>query len=422
MRARTTIGGVWRGVAVVAAAAALAATALVAYRVFAPAEVLTPAGTSYPDPGAPAPGVLGTLTGAPLIVDGRLRVFAASRQVRAEQPVDAATRRTPFWSYRRWPEQLVGVVAIDATVVSQWTDGELVALDATTGKIAWRTLGPAIHQEYAGRSTGASTVYAPPAMYAATTLDGRSVLVAAGAEGRRGYDPATGQELWRDRLAGRCRRDEFTTTTGQLATVNRCVQPEAVEFTEVATGAGAGRWRPDGAGATLVVQPVGCRVGRSDCPAMRTGEAGNTQGWLFDPAAKGSHLVPAVALNDPGSTLVDGMIVVPEGAGVVGRAAGTGAEAWRWAAGEPVQLLAVQPGRAHLRTRSGELVTLDVANGRERSRFRLTYGRDSTRWSPGYAYAADGYLAVERLTEPVAPEADDRRYYLNIQPVIFAAT
>lgn len=420
---RATARGAWWGVVAVAAAVALAATALVAYRVFAPAEVLTLAAKRYPDPGGTAsPGVLGTLTGAPLIVDGRLRVFAAPRQVRAEQPVDARTRRTPFWSYRRWPQQLVGVVAVDATVVSHWSDGELVALEAATGRIAWRAAGPAVQHEYAGRGTGAGTVYAPPALLSAVGADGRPVLVVTGAQQRAAYDPTTGRELWRDRLDGRCRGNEFTTTTGRLVGVDRCARPQVVEFVDVATGASLGRWRPDGAGPTLAAWPVGCRIGRSACPAMRTDDGATTRGWLFEAAARPSEPVPAAALDDPGATLVDGTVVVPDGSGVVGRSAGTGAEAWRWAAGGPVRLLAVQPGRVHLLTSSKELVTLDAADGRERSRFRLTYGRDPTRWSPGYAYGANGYLAVERLTEPVRPEADDRRYYLGIQPVIFVAT
>lgn len=422
MRARAGSRGARVTVAAGAAALVLAATAVVAYRVFAPTEVLTPARTSYPEPAAEPPGVLGTLTAAPLIVDGRLRVYATTRQVRAEQPVDAPTRRTPFWSYRRWPAQLVGVVASGTTVVSRWSDGELVALDAATGRIAWRAAGPVTDEEYAGRATGASTVYTPPGLHVASTADGRAVLVVTGAAGRRGYDPASGRELWRDRLDSRCGTDPFTTSTGQLVTVDRCAQPETVVFHDVATGASTGRWRPDGAGQTLTVQPVGCRPGRSACPAMRTSGDAASRGWLFDPAAGPNRPVPAPPLDQPEATLVDATAVTTQGTAVVGRAVGTGAQTWRWDADEPVRLLAVQPGRVHLRTGSGELVTLDAADGRERSRFPLTYGRDSTRWSAGYAYAADGYVAVERLAEPVDPDADDRRYYLGIQPVIFAAT
>ena len=97
-----------------------------------------------------------------------------------------------------------------------------------------------------------------------------------------------------------------------------------------------------------------------------------------------------------------------------------GTERWRFPG--PARILAVQPGRVHLRTDTGDLVTVDAESGAERSRFPLTQGRDSTTWSPGFAYAADGFLAVERLAEPVEPAADDSRYYLAAQPVILAAT
>lgn len=437
MRARGGFTGARALLTGLAVVLVLVASGAVAYRVFAPAEVLTPARADYPAPATEAPAVLGTLTAAPLVVDGRLRVYATTRQVRAERPVDAPTRRTPFWSYRRWPEQLVGIVAVGATVVSRWSDGELIALDAATGRVSWRATGPAADQGYAGRSTGAATVYAPPGLHTATAADGRDVLVVTGAAGRRGYDPATGRELWRDGLDGRCRDATFTTSTGQLVSVDRCARPQTAEFHDVATGAATGRWRPADAGPELTLTPVGCAVARSACPAVRTGAtvaggSGSTRGWLFDADAgtdagtdagqAAARPVAASALDPPDARLVDGTAVAPDGSGLVGRSVRTGAEVWRWDAGGPVWLLAVQPGRVHLRTGSGDLVTLDVTDGRVRSRFPLTYGRDRKTWSPGYAYAAAGFLAVERLTEPADPDADDRRYFLSIQPVIFAAT
>lgn len=420
-------------IAVLGVLLAVVVTGIVAYRIFAPAEVLTTAGTDYPPPGDASPGVLGTLNAAPLIVDGRLRVYATTRQVRAEQPVDARTRRTPFWSFRRWPAQVTGLAAVGTTVVSRWSDGELVALDARSGEVAWRATGPDPRMKYAGRRTGASTVYIPPGFFPATGTDGRRVLVVADSLGRRGYDAATGRELWQDRLDGRCRETAFTTTTGQLASVDRCAQPWSVEFHDVATGTRTGSWRPDGAGAKLDVEPVGCAAGRSNCPAMRSDGGGGPRGWFFAAAGDGTAAatagdaaavpIPAPALDDPGATVVGTTAIVPDGADrVVGRDVRTGAVTWRWSGGGPVELLAVQPGRVHLRTRSGDLVTLDPANGREWSRLPLTYGADSTTWTPGYAYAADGYLAVERLAEPVDSGADDSRYYLAAQPVIFAAT
>ncbi len=125
-----------------AAVGVAAAAGIIAYRVLAPAEVSTPARDDYPARSMPDPGVTGRLPVAPLIVDGRLRVYAAPRQVYADQPVDSRSRRTPYWSFRRWPASLDAVVASGTTVVSRWSDGQLVAIDARTGRVAWRAAGP----------------------------------------------------------------------------------------------------------------------------------------------------------------------------------------------------------------------------------------------------------------------------------------
>ena len=112
-------------------------------------------------------------------------------------------RVTPFWSYRRWPEQVAGVIAGDGPtgpiVVSQWSDGELVALDARTGRVAWRAAGTAPDDGYAGRRTGASTVYAPPGLHLASASRGRD-----GARRHRSYRPARAGSGHRPRVvAGR---------------------------------------------------------------------------------------------------------------------------------------------------------------------------------------------------------------------------
>ncbi len=162
-----------RIVATVAAVVVAAATGIIAYRVLAPAEVVTAARADYPAPRAPEPGVVGRLPVAPLIVDGRLRVYAAQRQVYADQPVDGEHRRTPYWSYRRWPATLDAVVASGTTVVSRWSDGKLVALDARTGQVAWRADGPEPDREQAARRTGVTTVWQPRGLSVTRAGDGR---------------------------------------------------------------------------------------------------------------------------------------------------------------------------------------------------------------------------------------------------------
>lgn len=417
-------GGVWgrRRPAVVAVAAVLvvAAAVVIAYRVLAPAEVLTPARAGYPGPVSASTGVVGALASAPLIVDGRLRIYATARQVRADEPADARTRRTPYWSYRRWPAELIGIVASGATVVSRWSDGDLVALDARTGRIAWRADGPPPGHGYDGRRTGASTTYTPAGLYSATGRSGRAVLVVIGGSGLRGLDLANGRELWRVDIDGSCRAGALTTTAGQLVTVDACAVPQVAEFHDVETGQLINRWRPEGAGPALGLLPLGCGTGGSNCPAMRTTSAGTSRGWLVDQGEP----VPVPAL-DPAGVVLDGdAALTPSGNELVARSVRDGTEMWRWTGRAPARILAVQPGRVHLLTDAHELITLDSGSGAERSSFQLRAGEDekTVAWRPGFAYAADGFVAVERLTEGAPADASDQRYYADPKPVILAAT
>ncbi|ROT28072.1 PQQ-binding-like beta-propeller repeat protein [Micromonospora sp. HM5-17] len=478
--------------AVATAVLVLSASVAVGYRVLAPAEVVIPARVGLPVVPDPAPGVIGTLNAAPLIVDGRLRVYATTRTVWADHPIDARTRRTPYWSYRRWPAQLAGVVAAGTTVVTRWSDGELVALDARTGQPRWRAVGPRPGHGYVGRRTGAATVYAPTGLFTAVAADGTRVLVIAGSTERRGMDLDSGRLLWRSDVDRGCRAGDpeagLTTGSGELVLPETCAGAALLGFYDVATGRLVTRWHPTGPGAAgpgsdrpglagpaptgrattgpgpvgprgagssplaprdvapepagapggapaaepgvekaatgdLRVVPLGCPTGRSGCRAIRTEYAGVTRGWLLDQGAP----VAAPTLDWPETVLVDDVAVAPDETGLVARAVRSGARRWRWTGGR-ARVLAVQPGRVHLRTEAapgggaGDLVTLETATGAERSRFPFTYGRDSTTWAPGFAYAASGFVAVERLAEPVDPTDDDRGYYLGDQPVILAAT
>jgi outer membrane protein assembly factor BamB len=435
----------WSRKASVVAAAVLvvAVIAGVAYRVFAPAQVVTPARTSYPTPASARTGVLGALPAAPLIVGDRLRVYATTRQVLADGPVDATTRRTPYWSYRRWPAEVSGLVAAGNMVVTQWSDGQLIALDARTGKITWQTDGPLPEQGYLGRRTGASTIYAAGGVHTATTADGQPVVVVTGRSELRTVDLATGQQLWSATIGASCRTGALTTTANQLVTVDTCASPQVVEFRDVATGALTTRWRPPGAGPTLALTPVGCATGNSACRAIRTTTTGPlgpappgaangaiTQGWLVDgvgrPASQSGGTpaggpVAAPALNDPQSVLLGDVAVTTQGRQLVARSVHTGAQVWQRTDPAPVQILAVEPGKVHLLTDELDLLTLNSATGRELSRFSLTYGQ-VTKWAPGYAYAANGFVAVERLTVPVDPHASDAQYYAAPDPVILAGT
>jgi len=95
-------------------AALLATVGVIGYRVLAPAETLNVADTPYPAGDVAVRARIGELVSAPLIVDERLRVFAEKRRVWADSTATAHNQTTPYWAYRRWPAQVVAVVAIEA--------------------------------------------------------------------------------------------------------------------------------------------------------------------------------------------------------------------------------------------------------------------------------------------------------------------
>src|SRR5262245_59298968 len=79
-----------RAVLAVAAVVLVVVTAGVGYRVLAPAETLSAATSPYPDAAEPAVSRrYGNLAAAPLILDGRLRVYAEKRRLWADTPVTA---------------------------------------------------------------------------------------------------------------------------------------------------------------------------------------------------------------------------------------------------------------------------------------------------------------------------------------------
>src|SRR4051794_36937468 len=141
---------------------AVLALGAIGYRTFAARDTVRTADGAYPPLPEGSAQVYGALLQAPLLVDGRLRLYADVHSVWADQPATKKSSLTPYWSLRRWPGQVSGVVVGGTTVVSQWSDGKLFATDARTGKLLWTartTVGRGEH--YTGRRTGAGTVYSP---------------------------------------------------------------------------------------------------------------------------------------------------------------------------------------------------------------------------------------------------------------------
>jgi outer membrane protein assembly factor BamB len=390
---------------------------LTARRVFGAAEVVTDAARPYPAtaPKSP-PGVIGTFAAAPLIVDGRLRVYATTRQVRADLPVDARTQRSPFWSFRRWPEQLVGIVAVETTVVSRWSDGALIAIDGRTGRVAWRAGGPTPEiTAYTGRRTGAGTVYTPDGLFTAGP-----VVIARGATEAVAVAAGDGTTLWRHEVAGReCRGDEFTTAGGRYIHTSGCDASKKIESLDATNGRPVALW--PAIERVTSADPLGCRVGRSECAGTRiTDAAGDKQtGWLL----RRDRPVEAPTLAANGAWLAgDLAITQASGSGdLTARRATTGEEVWRASPG-PGRLIAAQPGRLHLLTEDHWLVTIEAETGVERSRFLFTHGRERLGWTVGHTYADSSFVLVERLAADGDPLDRDADYYFIAQPVLLAGT
>lgn len=368
-----------------AAVAVLLAAALIGWRVLAPAEVLEPSTAAYPVAATVPPGVTGKLTMAPLIVAGRIRVYAGKRLVKADGPVEAKTIYTARWSFRRWPEQLTGIVAVETTVVTRWSDGELVALDARTGKVVWRAAGPGA-ASFTGR-TGSAAVWAPPGLHTsgATVLvtDGRQLISHAVADGTR---------RWAATLPGGC-GDGFATTGGRYV-----CGPGAWDVT---SGSAVTGW-PAGP-----FTAVGCDVARSGCAGLRDGSG---RGWLTG----GTRPERAPALDAPSATAADDLVLTTSGDAVVASRAGR--EVWRRAGA--AQVLGVRAGRVALLTPDRQLVVLDVAGGTQRAAFPLYVPDERVEaWKTERWQLTEGYLAVERLM----PEAGADPDFYTTDPVVVAA-
>ncbi|MFC7534951.1 PQQ-binding-like beta-propeller repeat protein [Actinoplanes sp. GCM10030250] len=373
-----------------AALVLVAATGLVGWRVLAPAEVLAVASTPYPALSLRQPGVTGRTSLAPLIVDGRLRVYAAKHQVKADAPADGRTLYTARWSFRRWPEQLSGVTASGQTVVTRWSDGELVALDARTGKILWRADGPPA-PDHGGHRTGAATVWDPPGLHLAPG----AVVVNSGQE-LAGYDVSSGAVRWQVPTATGC-TDGFTTDGG----VYVC----ATGPHDAVSGAAVPGW------PTGPFTPVGCAAGTSQCAGFRDGSG---QGWLA------SSVVPrrAPALDDSSATVAAGVIVSRSG-GVLSAQSVDGTALWTWSGqgrvlgGTARSVVVLAP--------ANNLVGLDAGSGAVRWAFPLAFGTESTEWKPGGYRIAGSYLAMERLNEDAPDDPESPVYYLTLDTVIIAA-
>jgi len=391
--------------AVVAAAVLiLAGSAVVVYRVLSPHEQLTRPTVAYPEP------VIVTderpfseLRAAPLVIEGRLRVYAEKWRVWSDSPVGERYESTPYWAFRRWPAQVVGVVAAQAptgpTVITQWSDGQVIALDARRGAVAWRTEAPANGRLYDGRRTGASVVYQPRSLLTARSAAGPVVIVTSPGL-VVAYDATSGEPLWRHTGASDCEPDGWT---GHGVVVLPDCAGTTLNLVQATDGTELATWRSP---AGTAARPELCELGRAEC-RLATDGVGH---WALN--ANGS-LAPVPA-PPPGAHLAGEAVVYPIPGGVSAARISDGQPVWSWtgqgrlvaadAAG--VYLLAEDGTVLGLSARTGHLASVGCANGPE-----------DRPWKIGHTYPATGnYLALERITGE-APTVDDQRYFYGPRPI-----
>ncbi|HZM76458.1 MAG TPA: PQQ-binding-like beta-propeller repeat protein [Candidatus Limnocylindrales bacterium] len=415
----------WAGLAA-ATAVLLAATGVIAWRVLRPAEVSTPATTSLPEVVRPAPGALGVLISAPLVIDDRIRVYAKKREVWADGPPSYHYERSAYWAYRRWPAEVTGVLAVKADqplVVTAWSDGALVAIEAETGNVAWRVEdGSPLGEEYDGRRTGSQTVYTPPGLFSA----GPSTFVTADEE-VTARSVATGQTLWtvpspllsrpahppsRGPDAPKCRGDALTTVGEQLMLLDTCTK--IIARLDVSSGQSLPSMPAE------AVEPVSCRVGHSDCAAMRVTANGTVTGWTLTGPTP-ARLAPLAA---PGS-LYDGQnVIVPEAGSSLSAVDAEGQALWTWrpTAPAPFRLLAADRNRVLVLESDGTLVSLNPTNGRFKSFASALMEHEPDRpYDVSQSYVSGSYVVLERTNPGVPPTADDEEYYYTNRPILIAS-
>ena len=370
-----------------AATLVLAAAGLIGWRVLAPAEVLEPATTPYPVAAVRSPGVIGKLTMAPLIVDDRIRVYAGKRLVKADGPVDTKMLATARWSFRRWPAQVSGVVAVGATVVTRWTDGEMVALDGRTGRVAWRADAPA--GEPFEERTGVTAVWRPPGLHVAgdavLVTDGRKLLALAAADG---------STRWTVDLPRGCAQP-FATAGGQFV----CGEGAW----DAASGRPVRGW-PVGPSTAL-----GCDVARSRCAGLRDAAG---QGWLTG----GRRVVRTPALDAPETTAGAGLVLSTAG----GTVTASGAAEWSWP-GE-ASVLGVRGDKVVLLALDRRLVILDARTGVQKASFRMYVKKERVEsWRANLWQVTESHVAIERLEQDAGTDPAEPHHYYTMDPSIIAA-
>jgi outer membrane protein assembly factor BamB len=391
---------------VVGTLVALAATAVIGYRVFAPHETLTAPTVPYPEVAVITDErPYSELRAAPLVVEGRLRVYAEKWRVWSDAPVGERYESTPYWAYRRWPAQVVGVAAAQTTVgpvvITQWSDGAVIALDARRGTIAWRATAPiAPDRVYDGRRTGASIVYEPRSLLTARAGQ-LTVLLVTGPGGVHAINAATGAALWQKGVSGDCEPAAWTGAT--LVMLPDC---SGNGVTLLSAVDGAQRQRFTTSDAAALPKPALCELNRNECRIFVAGK----QQWLVGETGQMSPVPPL----EKGAQLSGDRVVYATVGGVAARPLTSTVPLWTWT-GQGTLISASAIG-VYLLTDDRTVLGLSPATGHLEV-VGCASSQPNEDWEIGHAMPTlGGYLTLERITHEPST-VDDPQYFYGPRPV-----
>ncbi|MGI5240101.1 PQQ-binding-like beta-propeller repeat protein [Dactylosporangium sp. CA-139066] len=367
-----------------------------AYQTVRPGEWVTAATRPYPEVApSPVPGVIASLRAAPLIVDRRLRVSTSTHDVWAEL-LDAPDGVTPFWSYHKFPAQVVNAVAVDAedgappVVVVKLSGGRLIGIDATTGRVAWRaTVGAAVGDDNHGGPTGVQTLYGTElnSLFTAADARGHAVVINAGDSSADAFDPSTGRRLWHLDTPD-CLGVTWTGPTVFVA-VQYCGEPRTLHLYDAGTGHQLTTWRPQ-KDPDAIDFPTGCSVATSRCDGFDAGGAGGS--WRIHP----DGTLTAVSDRDPPTVAADIGDVTLRRADSGRRTIRAvsrvdGSELWSRSFDADIDEVAADGTAAYVITRD-RLSRLDPRTGAVEQQVALPSGASESV----HVYATDGYVVIDQ--------------------------
>ncbi|MFI5905923.1 PQQ-binding-like beta-propeller repeat protein [Dactylosporangium sp. NPDC051541] len=417
----------------------IAAMGITAYRTLKPAETVSRADKPVPSAEPIKAIQYSELAEAPLIVEGRLRVYAEQWRVFADTPVTAQRMMTPHWSYRRWPAEVVSIVEVEkpasgvgmSVVVTKWSDGDIVALDAEKGDIVWQAkIDPAPGESYQGRRTGSKTMWSPEDLFvSASVVDKQPIVIATGKDVAEGIDPVNGTVKWTKSFTAEpgCRTTDWT-GPDTYYTKNTCTKPATLEIWDAATGVAVGTWRPPGASigtdavSNWFIEPSSCDLGRSGCvmfKAAATGEGVVTYTdavsglgtitasyWSLAP----DRTVKPEPVADKDTVIAVGDVVAQQVTGGYIWAYSRSSGQRLWMSEVNGRLIGGDPRNFYLVNNEYQLLVLNRETGAVTSSTELRI-RPADRFVYSMYYLHAGYLVIERLQTTKDSEIDDKYYF-----------